>query len=68
MRHLYRTDGSLQLLQMISHATLYNLANVLGSVAIILTVVYHFVAVNAKALSKGAGNSGVISAATGTQL
>lgn len=50
--------------QMISHDTLYNLANLLGSLAILLTVAYHFVAVNAKMLSKGVGNAGVLSAAT----
>jgi len=50
--------------QMISHDTLYGLANVLGSLAILLTVAYHFVAVNAKTLSKGGGNAGVLSAAT----
>lgn len=50
---------------MISHETLYTLANVLGSLAILLTVTYHFVAVNAKTLSKGAGNAGILSAAVG---
>ena len=49
---------------MISHETLYNLANVLGSLAILLTVLYHFVAVNAKSLSRGPGNAGVLSAAS----
>lgn len=49
---------------MISHEGLYNLANTLGSLAVLLAVGYHFVAVNAKALSAGGGDAGVVSAAT----
>jgi hypothetical protein len=37
---------------MISHETLYNLANGLGSTAVLLAVAYHFLAVNAKELSR----------------
>jgi len=48
---------------MISNTTLYNLANTLGSVAMLLAVGYHFLAVNAKALSAGKGDAGVTSAA-----
>ncbi|KAJ7760377.1 hypothetical protein B0H16DRAFT_570126, partial [Mycena metata] len=38
--------------KMISHATLYSLANSLGVLAMVTVVGYHFVAVNAKYLSK----------------
>jgi len=38
---------------MISHSTLYTLANSLGVLAMLTVVGYHFVAVNAKYLSKG---------------
>ena len=48
---------------MITHETLYNLANVLGSVAVLLAISYHFVAVNAKSLSAGEGATGVTSGA-----
>lgn len=37
---------------MISNATLYNLANGLGALAMLTVVAYHFVAVNARYLSK----------------
>ena len=37
---------------MISHATLYNLTNSLGAFAMLTVVVYHFVAVNARSMSK----------------
>ena len=37
---------------MITHATLYNLANGLGALAMITVVAYHFVAVNARYLLK----------------
>jgi hypothetical protein len=37
---------------MISHATLYSLANSLGVLAMVTVVGYHFVAINAKYLSK----------------
>ncbi|ETW77268.1 hypothetical protein HETIRDRAFT_454609 [Heterobasidion irregulare TC 32-1] len=41
---------------MITHDTLYSLANSLGALAMITVVAYHFVAVNAKYLAKnGAG-------------
>lgn len=33
---------------MITHATLYALANTLGSLAMVVVVAYHFLAVNAK--------------------
>jgi hypothetical protein len=33
---------------MISHATLYALANTLGAMAMVTVVAYHFVAVNAR--------------------
>jgi len=48
---------------MIGNDTLYNLANGLGSLAMLSVVAYHFLDVNAKALSTGSGNSGVTSAA-----
>lgn len=38
--------------KMISHATLYSLANSLGVLAMVTVVGYHFVAINAKYLSK----------------
>ncbi|KAJ6581312.1 hypothetical protein B0H19DRAFT_502039 [Mycena capillaripes] len=38
--------------KMISHATLYSLANSLGVLAMVTVVGYHFLAVNAKYLSK----------------
>ncbi|KAI0705518.1 hypothetical protein C8Q76DRAFT_751252 [Earliella scabrosa] len=37
---------------MISHMTLYNLANSLGALAMLTVVLYHFVAVNARQLGK----------------
>jgi len=37
---------------MISHNTLYNLANSLGLLAMVTVVGYHFVAVNARYLEK----------------
>lgn len=37
---------------MITHDTLYSLANSLGALAMITVVAYHFVAVNAKYLAK----------------
>lgn len=37
---------------MISHNTLYSLANGLGALAMITVVLYHFVAVNSRYLSK----------------
>ena len=37
---------------MISHATLYNVANMLGALAMITVVLYHFVAVNAKRVTQ----------------
>lgn len=37
---------------MISHNTLYNLANGLGALAMVTVVVYHFVAINARYLLK----------------
>lgn len=39
---------------MISHQTLYNLANYLGALAMITVIAYHFVAVNARYVT---GNS-----------
>lgn len=36
---------------MITHQTLYNLANYLGALAMITVVAYHFVAVNARYIS-----------------
>ncbi|KAJ7077922.1 hypothetical protein B0H15DRAFT_861420 [Mycena belliarum] len=39
---------------MISHQTLYSLANSLGVLAMVTVVGYHFLAVNAKYLSKDA--------------
>ena len=38
---------------MISHTTLYNLANGLGALAMLTVVAYHFVAVNARYLEQG---------------
>ena len=40
---------------MITHQTLYNLANHLGVLAMITIVAYHFVAVNARYISQGHG-------------
>ena len=37
---------------MITHDTLYSLANSLGALAMITVVAYHFVSVNAKYLAK----------------
>lgn len=37
---------------MISHVTLYNLANTLGALAMITVVLYHVVAVNAKHIAQ----------------
>jgi hypothetical protein len=37
---------------MISHVTLYNLANGLGALAMITVVLYHVVAVNAKYVAR----------------
>lgn len=37
---------------MITHNTLYNLANGLGALAMVTVVAYHFVAVNARYLTK----------------
>jgi hypothetical protein len=37
---------------MITHQTLYNLANYLGALAMVTVVAYHFVAVNARYLAK----------------
>lgn len=39
---------------MISHGTLYNLANGLGALAMLTVVAYHFVAVNARYITKEA--------------
>ena len=36
---------------MISHETLYNLANTLGFMAVLTVLAYHFVAVNGKYLA-----------------
>lgn len=47
---------------MITHVTLYNLANSLGALAMITVVLYHFVAVNAKHVSKDAIVGGGINA------
>ena len=43
---------------MISHETLYSLANSLGSLAVLSVVAYHFVAVNAKYVSRDAPSNG----------
>ena len=37
---------------MITHSTLYNLANSLGALAMLTVVLYHFVAVNSRTLAK----------------
>ena len=42
---------------MISHNTLYNLANGLGILAMLTVIAYHFVAVNAKHLGQGNGQA-----------
>lgn len=42
---------------MISHVTLYNLANSLGALAMITVVLYHFVAVNAKHVARNVSGS-----------
>jgi Oligosaccaryltransferase len=44
---------------MISHETLYALANSLGGLAILTVVAYHFVAVNAKYVSRDAPANGM---------
>ena len=44
---------------MITHNTLYNLANGLGALAMLTVVLYHFVAVNSRQLAKNAGGSSV---------
>jgi hypothetical protein len=38
---------------MITHDTLYSLANALGALAMCTVVVYHFIAVNAKYVTRG---------------
>jgi len=38
---------------MITHDTLYSLANTLGSLAMCTIVVYHFIAVNSKYVTRG---------------
>jgi Oligosaccaryltransferase len=38
---------------MITHDTLYSLANTLGALAMCTVVVYHFIAVNAKYVTRG---------------
>ena len=38
---------------MITHDTLYSLANTLGTLAMCTVVVYHFIAVNAKYITRG---------------
>lgn len=43
--------------KMMSHQTLYNLANYLGALAMITVVAYHFVAVNARYLAKNGASS-----------
>ncbi|KAH8112331.1 hypothetical protein DFH11DRAFT_1879124 [Phellopilus nigrolimitatus] len=40
---------------MMTHQTLYNLANALGLCAVFSVLAYHFVAVNARQLQHGAG-------------
>ena len=40
---------------MISHTTLYNLANGLGALAMVTVVLYHFVAVNARYIKDEGG-------------
>ena len=37
---------------MITHSTLYNLANSLGALAMLTVVLYHFVAVNSRHLAR----------------
>ncbi|KAL4072216.1 hypothetical protein J3A83DRAFT_2996025 [Scleroderma citrinum] len=44
--------------QMITHQTLYNLANYLGALAMITVVAYHFVAVNARYISQNGHGTG----------
>ncbi|KAI0267330.1 hypothetical protein BC834DRAFT_74148 [Gloeopeniophorella convolvens] len=41
-------------LTMISHDTLYSLANTLGALSMLTIVAYHFIAVNAKYVTRGA--------------
>ena len=43
---------------MITHDTLYTLANSLGALAMITVVAYHFVAVNSQLLSKHGSDVG----------
>lgn len=43
---------------MMSHATLYSLANSLGTLAMFTVVAYHFVSVNAKHIEKNANAPG----------
>lgn len=42
---------------MISHNTLYTLANSLGALAMLTIVLYHFVAVNSRTLAKNSAIS-----------
>ena len=44
---------------MISHDTLYALANSLGGLAVVTVVAYHFVAVNAKYVSRDVPAKGI---------
>jgi len=39
---------------MITHDALYSLANTLGVLAMVTVVMYHFIAVNAKYVTRGA--------------
>lgn len=39
---------------MITHDTLYSLANTLGVLAMVTIVIYHFIAVNAKYVTRAA--------------
>ena len=43
--------------EMITHATLYSLANSLGVLAMFTVVAYHFVAVNAKRIGETAAKA-----------
>lgn len=59
-REFVSSDSHLWLnvtVQMISHSTLYNLANSLGALAMIVVVAYHFVAVSARELGKIQGSA-----------
>ena len=51
--HIVSLSRSLSIVAMITHDTLYSLANTLGALAMCTVVLYHFIAVNAKYVTRG---------------